>query len=768
MARLVALAHLAGFAAGRGAGDDPAPPVVGAATQRASWRRLGSLSSGLGRIERFLAEAGFDRAPWLAVAFGCGIAAWFAAPRLWQWIVLLAGALGIALTTLAGIARDGARPYTRQAVAGVALALAAGCATVWCKSALVASPGLVRPWAGPLTGQVIAVEDRPAVGEHRILLVVRLPLDQVRVGRVRLTLPDHLAPRGIGPGAVIRLSARLMPPAPPMLPGGHDYARSAWFDGIAATGTVQTRAVVIAAGGQGGDFLGTLRKRLSAHITTRLSGSGGGIAAALASGDRGAIARCDEDALRDAGLSHLLSVSGLHVSAVIGAAYLLVLRLVALVPWLALRVRGPLWAAGGAALAGVGYTLLTGAEVPTVRSMVGALLVLIAVALGREPLSLRLLALAAGAVMVLWPEAVMGPSFQLSFGAVLAIVALHGTAWMRTFTARGDGPWWRNALRGLAGLLLTGVVVELALLPIGLYHFHRAGIYGAVANVIAIPLTTFVTMPLIALALVLDLAGLGGPAWWLAGQSLTFLLTLAHAVAGQPGAVMLFPAMGGGAYALFLGGGLWLALWQGRIRMAGLVPVAIGTVGLGLLHPPDLLISADGRHVAINGLVPGRLALLRETRSGFARDTLNEMAALDAPPLALADAPGVRCNADFCGIDLDRGGRRWRLLLARSRDPVPVRDLAAACERADVVIADRRLPPACRPAVLKADRALLDQTGGLAIDLASATVTAVRPGPDDHGWIVRRPERPPGLPAAPSRSAAGSPTQDAPLARGGT
>src|SRR5690606_27391441 len=209
-------------------------------------------------------------------------------------------------------------------------------------------------------------------------------------------------------------------------------------------------------------------------------------------------------------------ISGLHVSAVIAAAYLLAVKLLALWPWLALRVRLPLVAAGVAALAGVAYTLLTGAEVPTVRSCVGAVLVLIALALGREPLSLRMVAVGAIFVLLLWPEALVGPSFQMSFAAVIAIVALHGAAPVRAFLAPREEGWPVWIARRVAMLLMTGVVIEIALMPIVLFHFHRAGLYGALANVVAIPLVTFVSMPLIALALLLDVVGGGAPVWWLA------------------------------------------------------------------------------------------------------------------------------------------------------------------------------------------------------------------------------------------------------------
>jgi competence protein ComEC len=222
----------------------------------------------------------------------------------------------------------------------------------------------------------------------------------------------------------------------------------------------------------------------------------------------------------------------------------------------------------GRALAGIGYTLLTGAEVPTIRSCLGALLVLAALALGRDPLSLRMLAVAAFIVMLFWPEAVVGPSFQMSFGSVIAIIAFDSSAPVRHFLAsRGGlaGALWRH----LALVLATGLVIELALMPMSLFHFHRAGIYGALANVVAIPLTTFVSMPFLALALLLDPVGLGAPAWWVTGRSLDLLLGIAHLTAHQPGAVTMLPGMPGWVFAMMVLGLLWLALWTGRVRCGG-------------------------------------------------------------------------------------------------------------------------------------------------------------------------------------------------------
>ena len=720
-----------------------------AALQHKHWPKLPDLSSGLAKAEQFLAASQFELAPWLVVGFAAGIAAWFAAANAWQWMAVIAAGAGTALGATAALHADGRYPYLRRSGLLAGLAVALGCSFVWGKSALVGTAPLARPTVTWLTGRLLVREERPSEQRVRLRLATREP----GTGRsvfVRVNLDNRNDRAELTEGAVVRLRARLVPPAPPMLPGGYDFARAAWFSGIAATGTVLVPITVVSPGEQT-SALRRLQRSLSHHIRENLQGSPGTLAAAFASGDRGAIAPEDEDAMRDAGLTHLLSISGLHVSAVIAAAYFLALRLLALLPWLALRMRVPIMAAGVGAMAGIGYTLLTGAEVPTIRSCIAAVLVMLALVLGREPLSMRMIAVAALLVLVVWPEAVVSPGFQMSFASVIAIVALHSSAPLRTYNAPREEPLWARWSRQLLMLLLTGVVIELALMPIGLYHFHRAGIYGALANVIAIPLTTLVSMPLIASALLFDVVDAGAPFWWLAGKSLELLLALAHWTAAMPGAVTMMPAMGKGAFALFVLGGLWLALWRGRVRLVGLVPALLGLTLLAQVRAPDLLVSGDGRHVGITGEAASELLVLRATKSDYTRDNLTETAGMSGELRLLDDWPGARCNPDFCAITLRRDARDWQILMARGSALVSERALSAACERADIVISERYLPRSCRPRWLRADRNLLQQTGGLTVNLTDQRMETVAQGEGDHGWW-NPPERLPRRPNAPQPS----------------
>jgi competence protein ComEC len=716
-------------------------PEEGPVPRPRHWRSLPKLSSITGFVERFLAGAGFDRAPWLTVMFGLGIVSWFALKSPWQWSVAIGAGLMIALAAAALLQNGDAdpakeRPHLRAALIALGLIYAMGVTTIWIRSEIVGASAIERPVVERVQGHVLEREDQPARDRVRLVMAVR-DASTGSARKIRVNVPLDMIGNGMAEGAVLNMRVRLMPPAPPMLPGGYDFARAAWFKGYAATGSVIGDIEVVKAS-TSSSGLPAIQRFLSGHVRGELSGSPGSIAAAFASGDRGGISEADEEAMRDSGLTHLLSISGLHVSAVIAAGYLIAIRLLALFPPLVLRVRLPVLAAGIGALAGIGYTLLTGAEVPTVRSCVAALLVLIALAMGRDALSLRMIAVAAFFVMLFWPESLIGPSFQMSFAAVISIVALHNCGPVQAFLAPRDESWFAHVGRRAFMLLATGFVIEIALMPIVLFHFHRAGVYGALANVAAIPLVTFISMPMIAAALLFDLIGLGAPFWWVAGKSLELLIWIAHTTSAQPGAVNLMPQMSWLNFALFIAGSLWLALWKGRYRLLGFVPAATATVMLMATPIPDVLISNDGRNVGITmtdeHTDERRLLSLRDSRSSYTRDNLLELASVKSEPTPIAEWEGAECSTEFCVLTIERGGRDWSLLMARNRDLVEERALAAACERADIVIADRWLPSSCNPRWLKADRNLLTKTGGLAITLSDERITTVASGQGEHGW----------------------------------
>jgi competence protein ComEC len=674
-------------------------------------------------LERGLEAERAQLPPWFVVGFGSGIAAWFALPSPSYWQTFLCVAAGIAVASFASRAGR-----TGRALGWFALAAMLGCSLVWARAHLVAQPRLERPVVTEFAASVVEVSHIAARDTARLLLK---PHDAALPRLVRVSVDEDKFRPGIAPGAAIKLRARLAPPPPMALPGTYDFARDAWFQGLGAVGKLLGPVQVVTPAQPHG--LDRVRDKLRRHILARLPESSAGIAIALVTGDQNAVDQDDADAMRRSGLTHLLSVSGLHIAAVVAFAMLLSLKLLALSERLALRFNLVLVAAAVAAFAGIGYTLLTGMQVPTVRSCVAALLILAGIALGRDALSIRLIATGALIVLIFRPEALAGPSFQMSFAAVTSIVALYSTDWAKhLLQRREEGPVAR-VCRDLAGIIGTGLAVEVALAPLALYHFHRAGLYGVGANIIAIPLTTFVIMPLEAGALLFDAAGLGAPLWWLCGASIDGLLWLAHAAASAPGAVALLPSMPFWAFGAMVVGGIWVCLWTSRLRLLGILPFAVGAGGAALAPSPDLLVTGDGRHLAV--IRNGAPLILRDKAGDYVRSLLAEASGFDGDPDVLDDDPQSDCSRDSCVASIQRGGRAWRLFATRSAMRIDWQPMIDACAASDIVVSDRWLPRGCKPRWLKLDRDALERTGGLAIYLgATPRIDAVAERIGSHPW----------------------------------
>lgn len=680
--------------------------------------------------EKLLEAERAQLAPWWVVGLGAGIALWLVLAEPSAWI---AAALCLAGFLLLGLVAGGRLGWS---LALFSLAMLLGLGLIWWRSHDVAAPRLAEVRIVAFEAKVLKAERLAAKDSLRLTLA---PADPSLPPKVRVSLPlkegDAFGPR-LGEGAVIHLRARLTPPMAMVLPGSYDFARDAWFKGLGATGRTLGPVTLLQPAQTSG--LDSLRRRLDAHIRSQLAAGPAGIATAIATGDQGSVLEENAEAMRRSGLSHLLSVSGLHIAAAVGFAYFLVLRLLAFFPVLALRFNLVLVGFAAGALAGIGYTILTGLQVPTVRSCIAALLVLVGVVMGREALSIRLIACGALVVLLVWPEALAGASFQLSFAAVTALVTLYASKPFKRRFERREESLPAAASRALGAMIATGLAVELALMPFALYHFHRAGLYGVAANLVAIPLTTFVIMPLEASALLLDSLGLGAPLWTLTGWAIALLLKLAHLVAGTAGATAILPAMPRSGFVLIVAGGLWLCLWSKSWRWWGAAPVAAGIL-LTLAEPlPDLLVTGDGKHLAVIDR-QGTPWILRDRAGDFVREMMAENAGFDGDPPPLAAYPGARCSRDSCVANV---GPRT-LLALRSTQRLDWEELTTACRAADIVVADRRLPRACRGRWLTLDGPALARSGGLILHVEEGRVDSVAARLRSLPWASQPPPRPP-------------------------
>jgi competence protein ComEC len=556
---------------------------------------------------------------WASLAVVAGVAGYFALPAE-------PSALTVCLLAFLFLAL--ALRSRRRGGAGLAALV---CGLLLCgvgagalRTALVAAPVLERARSLPLAGFVEAVEQR--TGAVRLTLLLReagrmSPAEMPH--RVRITLRGRLGEPPPAVATAVSLRARLMPPPDAVMPGGYDFAFRAFFARLGGTGFAFTAPREIDLGPP------PLRLRLTAGlagvrgaIASRIQAAlgrdtvAGSLAVALIVGDRSAIPPEVTEVLRSTGLAHILAISGLHMALFSGAVFFVVRAVLALMREISDTRPIDLWAAGAALAAAAFYLAISGASVATQRAFVMTVLVLAGRMAGRRALTLRNAAIAALLILLPAPESLLDPGFQMSFAAVVALIAAYENlrrimrSRERVQAHRADVSlaWGLpgSALRWIGALLLTSLVAGLATGAIGAFHFHRIAPLGPLVNLIAMPLVTLVVMPMAVLALALLPLGLELLPLTLMGLALDKVVavaawanqwTPAEGVVGAPSPVATL--------LLVIAGGVLCLAPRGGRRLA-LLPL-LAAVGIQSLHrQPDLLIASDGDVIALRDAA-GRL-----------------------------------------------------------------------------------------------------------------------------------------------------------------
>ncbi|WP_370628993.1 ComEC/Rec2 family competence protein [Celeribacter sp. PS-C1] len=448
---------------------------------------------------------------WLPVCFGTGAGLFFAQSLEPSRVLLLTLAVLSLLTALLLIKT----PPRVAPLLVAALAVTLGFLSAGLRTQLVAEPVLTFRYYGPVEGRVIKI-DRSASD------ALRLTLDQVTLrdfassrtpARVRISLhgsQDFVTPE---PGLRLAMTAHLSPPPGPTEPGGFDFQRMAWFDRLGAVGYTRT-PVLRAAEVDPSPLLWVhrLRQTLSTSLQNQLPGEIGAFAAAILTGDRSGISQETAEHLRGANLSHLLAISGLHMGLLTGAVFFALRLMLAMIPGAALKWPLKKLAAGGALAAGAFYLALSGFNVATERAFVMVSVMLVAVLLDRQAISLRAVAIAALILLVLQPEVLPEPGFQMSFAATTALVAVFSLVRRMNLMVR-----WPNWLRAVATVILSSAVAGIATAPVAAAHFNRIADFGLIANVAAVPIMGALVMPAAIVAVLLTPFGLQGFALFVMG-----------------------------------------------------------------------------------------------------------------------------------------------------------------------------------------------------------------------------------------------------------
>lgn len=649
------------------------------------------------RARRFLSAQIVDQRLrwrlWAPVAFGGGCAAYFglkSEPAVWPMVfgALFAAGLWLGARRLA---------WPRLAVLPLMLltCFAFGMAVSKLRTDAVAAP-IAPAMAEPtvVEGWVIDVDSPGSVGPRVVIAPVRIQglLPEATPERIRATVRGP-APE---PGQAVRLFALINPPPAPASPGAYDFGLNAYFQSLGgvAFSLGETRRAWLAPppwNVRAAMWVNSLRYDLAQRIVARLGERTGGIAAAMTTGHEVWLNPDEVQVMRDSGLAHILSISGLHMAVVGGFAFFLVRLLVAAWPWLALRVSGKKVAAWAGLVAVGGYLVVSGHPPPAERAAITASIAFLAVLLDRPAISMHALAVAALIVLLLQPEAIVTPGFQMSFAATAALVALV-EAWPvrpREISAPLPILIIQRAGAWLGIAILASLVAGAATGPFAMQHFNRTAMYGLLANLMTAPVSDFLIMPALALGAVLEPFGLGGPFLWLAGQGIALMLAIGGWTASLPGAVKTIASAPDYVLPIAFVGVLFCCLWQGPLRWVGL-PFAAAVMLWPRAPTPDVWIGDGGTNGAY--VENGQAVVIRTAVREFAVDVWTRRRGV--PPVQRATEAWACTRASCAPAEVNTAplAMWWG-----RRAPSP-EEIDALCRSAPVVSVRATvaaLPPSC-------------------------------------------------------------------------
>ncbi len=653
---------------------------------------------------------------WLPVFFGSGAGIYF--ELLEEPPVSLALGLFIAALALRVLARASLFAFL---VTSILLCGAAGFLAAKLRTDIMAAPMLERHGAYDIEGFVESFDRQSPKRGRAIVRLSSMKYETAEVAsrpfRVRVSVRGGVT---LVPGSAIKMRAILGPPPEPVMPGGYDFARMSYYQGVGASGYSLSKPEVLEDRALPLDMqlrtrLAELRARIGARIIAVLPGQTGEIAAALTVGQTAGLDDSSMDDLRGSGLAHVISISGLHMSLVAGTVFWFLRWTLALFPCIALRysVRA---LAGGAALVCVTiYLALSGAAIAAVRSYLMIAVVFLAILLNRPALSLRNVALAALLILAVLPDSLIDLSFQMSFAATAALIAgyerfgryLHFEA----RSVRERLTWQPVYIVG--GVLVTTGTAGLAVEPFSAYYFHNLTSYAALGNLLGGPPVDLLAMPAMIVALIAMPFGLDEWPLKVMGFGIDVMMMLAKWVASIPGALIPVPAFPFAALLIMICGGLWLMIWRRPWRLLGLAVIGGGLALTSIHNRPDILVDRDAKVVAIRDK-DGKLQAPKSRRAFY---TMTQWLKADGDGRKAKDASagaGWQCDAYSC-LALVKGK-----LVSFIAKPDAIHD---DCERATVLIAPMDIRQPCAAPRIILDRVTLWERGSASIAMAGTGMT---------------------------------------------
>lgn len=543
---------------------------------------------------------------WIPVLFACGIGIYFllpTEPTLWFSAIAVE-----VIIILAFFWRFNPQKLFILAICAIIMA---GFVNIQLKAYYIANKATFGDAKTDyLSGKIIKI-DKNYRGKERITLQNPQNFEKyTHSGNYRVSLRTNNS--GLKVGDCVELVARLMPLPPSSMVGGYQFNRKFFFDGITANGYAISSIGKIECSTKEYNFISnyinSLRQNIVKRINSVLPPDEAGITAAIIAGERGGISKNITLNYRDSGLAHFLSISGLHMTMLAGLMFFFIRLIIALIPPLALRYDSKKISAIAAMLISVFYLLISGAEIPTQRAFIMTMIVLVGVLVGRRAISIYTICWAALFILIISPQALIGASFQMSFAAVIMMIAFYERFAhpLHRFLNGGDNRniglinrCWRIIWAYILGIIISDFVASISTLPFAIYHFNRISVYTTIGNLLAGPIIGLIIMPFMLLSLLLMPWGMDILTIKIVGYGVKSVNLITEMVASLPYAgyqVLSIPLWG---IILIIFGGLWLAIWQLSWRKWGWIAIILGALSIFTVQTPQAIISNDGLLFAV-------------------------------------------------------------------------------------------------------------------------------------------------------------------------
>ncbi len=465
-------------------------------------------------------------------------------------------------------------------------------------------------------------------------------------------------------GSCVELIASVAPLPTPVLPGGYQMNRKLFFEGIRAVGFVPSRVIPVDCAAKTPlllrlkMFVENIRNSIVRKINEVLPADEAGIASAIVAGDKGGISQKIIQNYRDSGLAHFLSISGLHMSMIAGIMFFLVRLIISFIPPLVRKYNSKKIAAVFAVFISFVYLCISGAAIPSQRAFIMTFVVLLGVLFDRRAISMRMIAMAGLIVLIFSPQALISASFQMSFAAVVVLIAFYEKyasplAKFMNGSGKNDLALPVRVIRVftvyILGLIISDLVASVATLPFAVYHFNRIAIYTTLANGLSGSVIGFVIMPFVLLALILMPFGLEYLPLKIVGWGIGYVNSITGYTASLPHAGYQVVSMPFWGLLLIVSGGLWLCLWERRWRWWGIPLVIIGVFSIFTVRVPDVMIDGNAEVFAVKNKA-GEISILPSRGNNFIKNVWLEKTANDKP----SSEEREKIKAVYDGKDSDK------------------------------------------------------------------------------------------------------------------